>query len=127
MGSGAGVCALLPTSCWPAYSATRAAACRVRNTKNVFQLTGGRSVRIWSALIASTRGASFALATIVGWHLLRPAATNGCGCLNEAILLPDSSLFCEASMAVGVLLLLPSACYTDATSSGYKTNRFANG
>jgi hypothetical protein len=36
----------------------------------------------------------------VGWHLLRPAATNGCGCFIDAILLPDSSLFCEASMVL---------------------------
>lgn len=40
------------------------------------------------------------MATIVGWHLLR-AATNGCGCLKAVlILLPISSLLCEASIAV---------------------------
>jgi hypothetical protein len=33
-------------------------------------------------------------------HLLRPAATNGCGCFIDAILLPGSSLFCEASMVL---------------------------
>jgi hypothetical protein len=36
----------------------------------------------------------------VGWHLLRPAATNGCGCFIDSILLPDSSLFCDASMVL---------------------------